>query len=162
MLISTLFVNSGILNANVQNSAGWRHSRLRTPAKARCLPSLCLLLGTLVAQPALAYSIYVSSEKDNTISVIDGDSLEVIDTIEVGERPRGIVLSHDGKLLYVCTSDEDHVEALDIETGKVLYTLPSGPDPELMSLSADGTRLYIANEDDNMVTVVDVVERRVR
>jgi PQQ-dependent catabolism-associated beta-propeller protein len=143
----------------MQNSAGWRYNWLRTPAKARCLLSLCLLLGILVAQPALAYSIYVSSEKDNTISVIDGDSLEVIDTIEVGERPRGIVLSQDGKLLYVCTSDEDHVEALDIETGKVVFTLPSGPDPELMSLNADGTRLYIANEDDNMVTVVDVVER---
>ena len=106
-----------------------------------------------------AHQIYVSNEKDNTISVIDGETLEVIDTIEVGERPRGIVLSHDGKYLYMCTSDEDHVEVLDLETKKVLHSLPSGPDPELMALSPDGSKLYIANEDDNLVTVVDVNER---
>ncbi len=118
------------------------------------------LIMTGVGLPAHAYTIYVSNEKDNTISVIDGESLEVTDTIEVGERPRGIVLSNDGALLYMCTSDEDHVEVLDLETREVLHSLPSGPDPELMDLSPDGKRLYIANEDDNMVTVVDVDEKR--
>jgi len=123
----------------------------------RCILALASML---VVQNAYAYTIYVSNEKDNTISVIDGDSLEVIDTIEVGERPRGIVLSNDGKLLYMCTSDEDHVEVLDLETRKVIHSLPSGPDPELMALSPDGSKLYIANEDDNLVTVVDVNEKR--
>lgn len=122
----------------------------------------CCLLGLAFAfssTTTLAYSIYVSNEKDNTISVIDGESLEVVDTIDVGQRPRGIVLSNDGKLLYMCTSDDDHVEVLDVETREVLYTLPSGPDPELMALSPDGRYLYVANEDDNLVTVVDVEER---
>ena len=112
-----------------------------------------------LSQSALAYTIYVSNEKDNTISIIDGDSLEVTDTVEVGERPRGIVLSNDSKVLYMCTSDEDHVEVLDLETLKVTHSLPSRPDPELMQLNPEGTKLYIANEDDNLVTVVNVVER---
>lgn len=123
---------------------------------AYCLLGLAL---ACTSTPSLAYSIYVSNEKDNTISVIDGDSLEVIDTIEVGQRPRGIVMSNDGKLLYICASDDNHVEVLDVETREVLHTLPSGPDPELMALSPDGRYLYIANEDDNLVTVVDVEER---
>lgn len=114
----------------------------------------------LSSTSAMAYTIYVSNEKDNTISVIDGDSLELVDTIEVGQRPRGIVLSPDGSLLYMCTSDEDHVEVLDLESREILHTLPSGPDPELMELSPDGKFLYIANEDDNLVTVVDVEEKR--
>lgn len=121
-----------------------------------CLLGLAL---SCISTSSFAYSIYVSNEKDNTISVIDGDSLEVIDTIDVGQRPRGIVLSNDGKLLYMCTSDDNHVEVLDVETREVLHTLPSGPDPELMALSPDGRYLYIANEDDNLVTVVDVEER---
>jgi len=107
-----------------------------------------------------AYTVYVSNEKDNTVSVIDGESHDVIDTISVGERPRGMVLSADEKILYICTSDEDHVEAYDLETGKLLHSLPSGPDPELMALGHEGKMLYIANEDDNLVTVVDVQERR--
>jgi len=121
-----------------------------------------VLLGVLMSfttAHSYGYSIYVSNEKDNTISVIDGDSLEVVDTLEVGQRPRGIVLSNDGSLLFVCTSDDDHVQVLDVETKQVLHTLPSGPDPELMALSPDGKFLYIANEDDNLVTVVDVEER---
>ncbi len=112
--------------------------------------------GWLLMSPLQAYTIYVSNEKDNTISVIDGDTLEVTDTIEVGDRPRGIVLSLDQTQLYMCTSDEDHIEVLDLESGKVVANLPSGPDPELMALGQGGTRLYVANEDDNMVTVVDV------
>jgi len=112
-----------------------------------------------LAHSASAYTLYVSNEKDNTISVIDGESLEVVETIEVGERPRGIVLSKDGNTLYICTSDDDHVEVLDLASGEVTHTLPSGPDPELMTLNSDGSLLFIANEDDNMVTVVDIEER---
>ena len=124
-------------------------------------PLLAVLLGAglaIAAPPAAAYQVYVSNEKDNTISVIDGESLEVVQTIEVGERPRGIVL--DGDTLYICTSDDDHVEVLDVTTGRVTHTLPSGPDPELMELGPEGRYLYIANEDDNLVTVVDVEKRR--
>ncbi len=121
---------------------------------------LLMLVGPgLVALPVSAYSIYVSNEKDNTISVIDGDTLELVDTIEVGERPRGITLSNDGRYLYVCASDDDHIEVLDLQNKQALHNLPSGPDPELMILSADGNRLFVANEDDNMVTVIDVAQR---
>lgn len=118
---------------------------------------LCILC--TLSHSALGYSIYVSNEKDNTISIIDGDSLELIDTIEVGERPRGITLGKEGKILYICASDDNRIEALDLESGKIIFHLPSGPDPELMTLSADGKRIFVANEDDNMVTVVDIEER---
>ncbi|MFT7931955.1 beta-propeller fold lactonase family protein, partial [Salmonella enterica subsp. enterica serovar Enteritidis] len=73
----------------------------------------------------------------------------------VGNRPRGITLSPDGRELYVCASDDDLVRVFDPQTMQETHTLPSGPDPELFVLSPDGGRLYIANEDDNLVTVVD-------
>jgi len=120
------------------------------------IAGIACLISTNVS---FAYTVYVSNEKDNTISVVDGESFEVIDTITVGERPRGIVLSPDGKTLYICTSDEDHVEVYDLDTKQFLHSLPSGPDPELMALDNEGKMLYIANEDDNLVTVVDVEER---
>ncbi len=120
-----------------------------------------LLVGvSIAAMPVSAYQVYVSNEKDNTISVIDADSLKLVETFEVGERPRGIVLGKEGRYLYICASDDDHIQVLDLQTKKLIHTLPSGPDPELMTLSTDGRRLYVANEDDNMVTVVDLVERR--
>ena len=108
--------------------------------------TVCTLLGMLISIPAQAYTIYVSNEKDNTLSVIDGETLEMTETIEIGQRPRGMTLSLDNKTLYVCTSDDNHVEVLDLATHEVTHTLPSGPDPELMALGAEGKMLYIANE----------------
>ena len=55
----------------------------------------------------LADTIYVSNEKDNTISVIDSLTNKVTNTIKVGQRPRGILLSNDYSKLYICASDDD-------------------------------------------------------
>src|SRR5271170_6031325 len=108
------------------------------------------------AQIAAADTIYVSNEKDDTITVVDGASLEPVKTIPVGQRPRGILLSKDQKSLYICASDSDHIEVLDLASNKVIRTLPSGPDPEFFALDPTGKLLYVANEEDNLVTIVDI------
>ncbi|MEP2944524.1 MAG: YVTN family beta-propeller repeat protein [Hyphomicrobiales bacterium] len=122
----------------------------------------CLLISTtLLTSPVFADEIWVTNEKDDTISVIDTDTLEVTRTIEVGERPRGIIFSHDYSVLYVCASDSDTVQVIDPDTGKVLHELPSGEDPEQFILHPDNRHLYIANEDDAITTVVDTQTRTV-
>ena len=120
------------------------------------IAALCLVVSAALAAPADAMTIYVSNEKGNSVTVIDGETMEVSATVDVGNRPRGIALSKDFRFLYICASDDDHIEILDTESLKVVGTLPSGPDPELMVISPDGKRLYVANEDDNLVTVVDL------
>jgi PQQ-dependent catabolism-associated beta-propeller protein len=117
---------------------------------------LTVAVGITWSVGAKAITVYVSNEKDNSISVIDGDTYEVLETVPVGQRPRGIILSKDNSKLFVCTSDDDHIEVLDLSTFEVVGTLPSGPDPETFDISPDGRLLYVANEDDNMVTVIDV------
>jgi PQQ-dependent catabolism-associated beta-propeller protein len=85
--------------------------------------------------------------------------MEVVKTVKVGQRPRGITVTHDGKFILVCASDDDTVQVFDASTYELVGTLPSGPDPELFVLSPDGSKLYIANEDDNLVTVIDMQAR---
>ena len=110
---------------------------------------------------ALAHLAYVSNEKDNTVSVIDTETWEVVNTIEVGERPRGITLSKDHSRLYICASDDDTVQVMDVATEEILHNLPSGEDPEQFALHPDNRHLYIANEDDAIATVVDTQTRQV-
>jgi len=42
-----------------------------------------------------------------------------VDTIEVGQRPRGIIFSKDFSKLYICASDDDTVQVMDPETKKI-------------------------------------------
>src|SRR3990170_7873581 len=110
----------------------------------------------LLATPALAETIFVSNEKDNTIRVIDGKTLEVIKTIKVARRPRGIVLSPDNTELFVAAGDGDIMDVIDTKKLEVTRQLESGPDPELMAVDPAGKVIYIANEDDSLVTIMDI------
>jgi YVTN family beta-propeller protein len=111
------------------------------------------------AAPAEGYVAYVSNEKGNTVSVIDTDNWTVTDTIKVGQRPRGIEFTRDGKFVMVAVGDDDTIDVIDAATKKVVDTLPSGPDPELFTQDAAGKILYVANENDNTVTVIDLEKR---
>ncbi len=127
--------------------------------KRMLLPAAIIVMA--FTAPAAGQTVFVSNEKDNTLSVIDAQTLKVTKTIKVGKRPRGITLNADGSLLYICASDDNTVQVLDTATGKILHNLPSGEDPEQFALHPDGTHLFIANEDSNVVTVVDVPARKV-
>ena len=116
---------------------------------------LPLIVPLALAAPVTAGEIWVTNEKDDTVSVIDTDTLEVIQTYPTGERPRGITFSKDFTRLYICASDSDSVQVMDPNTGEILRDLPSGEDPEQFVLHPDDIHLYIANEDDAITTVVN-------
>jgi PQQ-dependent catabolism-associated beta-propeller protein len=126
---------------------------------------------------ALAERAYVSNEDGHTVSVFDSERGEVIATIAVGKRPRGLKLTHDGSRLFVALSglpkcppsvpDEqcaklerdlkaDGIAIVDTATHKVIKVLQAGSDPEQFALSPDGKRLFVANEDSAQTSVVDV------
>src|SRR5258708_10954691 len=125
--------------------------------------SRCLVTGVAVwiagILPARAFIAYVSNEKSNTVSVIDTEKWAVTKTIKVGQRPRGIEFTRDGKLVMVAVGDDDTIQMIDTATQQVVDTLPSGPDPESFVQDAAGKILYIANENDNSVTIIDLGRR---
>jgi len=88
--------------------------------------------------PAGAFIAYVSNEKSNTVSVIDTEKWAVTKTIKVGQRPRGIEFTRDGKLVMVAVGDDDTIQIIDTATQQVVDTLPSGPDPESFVQDAAG------------------------
>ena len=63
------------------------------------------LLMSAVGVPATGTGrVYVSNEKDNSISVLDRRTNKVMATIAVGRRPRDLKLSQDKRYLYVSPS----------------------------------------------------------
>ncbi|MGC1519899.1 MAG: beta-propeller fold lactonase family protein [Steroidobacteraceae bacterium] len=50
------------------------------------------------------YLVYVSNERSGDVTIIDGVGRQVLATIPVGKRPRGIHASPDGRTVYVALS----------------------------------------------------------
>lgn len=100
--------------------------------------------------------IFVSNEMDNTVSVIDGTSFEVVKTIATGQRPRDMRWSSDNSQLLVAVSGDDRIDVIDIATLEVVGSIEAGEDPEIFNIDPSGTIIVAANEDDNQVTITDV------
>ena len=114
-----------------------------------------------LAAPAHAETIYVSNEETNLVHMIDGATLKEKGRIAIGNGPRGMVLSPDGKTLYVAVSKDNRFVAVAAGDGAILGSIPSGPDPETFAVSPDGKWIYAANEDDSLLSVIDIGARRI-
>ena len=121
----------------------------------------CVALLALSPVAARAETAYVSDEQANVVHVIVAPQWTQVTDIPVGKRPRGMVLSPDGRRLYVAAGNDDRIDVIDLATRRVVDHLPSGPDPERFALSPDGKWLYTANENDSTVSFVDIAHRRI-
>src|SRR5262245_38406703 len=89
-----------------------------------------LMLGA--APSAFADKIFVSNERDNTVTVVDSDTLQVVKIIKTGKRPRGLVITPDYKEVIVAVGDDNRLDVIDTDKLEVVKSYPaSGPDPEL-------------------------------
>lgn len=119
----------------------------------------------MIGIAALFTLLYLTNERAGTVQVIDTKTDRVVMRAAVGNRPRGMAISPDGKRLYVATSwwrgrphtGPEGVMALDAATLKVLRTYTTGgTDPECVAVSPDGHRLYLSNEEAGTASIVDV------
>ena len=86
-----------------------------------------------------ARTIFVSNEKGNTITVIDGDTLEVTDD-RAGRQPAARHRPQPRRQAALrLRLGRRHDPGPGHRDAQIVGTLPSGPDPELMDLSPDGS-----------------------
>ncbi|MEO1904254.1 MAG: beta-propeller fold lactonase family protein, partial [Methylococcales bacterium] len=126
-----------------------------------CIYLVLLWVPSSVLRTVAAETIYITLEKDNALAVVDPDLGELVATIPIGQRPRGIALSHDQSQLYVATSDDHVIQIIDVKTLAPVGVLPSGDDPETFALHTAADILFVSNEDDSLVSVVDVNKQQV-
>jgi len=118
--------------------------------------------------------VYVSDERGNKVTVINGATDSVVKTIDAGQRPRGVRLTPDGKTLVVAVSgspiggpgvdesklpppdrSKDGIALVDLATDSV-RRLQGGHDPENFDITPDGKFIYVSNEDAGTATVLDM------
>ena len=115
---------------------------------------IALFLAGMQLAHAASGRIFVTNERSNNVTVIDGSTLEVETTIDVGDRPRGIGISPDGAELYIAVSEENAIAVIDLSTLEVLRKFQAGSDPETFAVHPNGN-IYISNEDDAKASAFD-------
>jgi YVTN family beta-propeller protein len=127
------------------------------------------------ARAAGSYHVYVTNERSGDLTIIDSLTNDVVSTVPLGKRPRGIHVSPDKKTIYVALSgspiagpgvDEsklpppdksaDGIGVFDIKEKKLLKVIHGGSDPEEFDLSKDGSLIYTSNEDKGEASIIDI------
>jgi len=110
--------------------------------------SIAVLLALALSAPAHAAGAkglaYVSNQ-DGDISVIDIETREVVQTLDVEDKsPRGIGITPDGKLLITANREGGDISVLERESGKVIKHVKIGKNPEFVRILGD--RAFISFE----------------
>lgn len=113
------------------------------------------------AAAARARLAIVTNEGSSDVSIIDTRSNQVIATIGLVARPRGVRTSADGGLAFIAMSDDapehasdaDAIVTIDLAEGRVTALVHAGSDPEQFAIAPAGDRLYAANEDAGTATI---------
>jgi len=122
--------------------------------KSILAPSCLLALGLMCGAAAAQGTVYVSSEKDDALTMIDAGTLAIKGTVPTCKRGRHLQITPDGKLMLAC-SDSGVADVIDPATGKSLRRIPLGDDPEAFDLSPDGKTIYVSSEDDAAAVFID-------
>jgi PQQ-dependent catabolism-associated beta-propeller protein len=120
------------------------------------------LAWALAGVAALAQgTAYVSSEKDDTLTLIDLGTLSVKGTIATCRRARHVQRLPDGQLMVACT-DSNAADVIDPASGKAVRRIPLGDEPEAFDISPDGRTIYVSNEDEAEASFIDMASGKVR
>ena len=97
--------------------------------------------------------LYVCSEGEDEIWVLDPKSLALERSIRVGQHPHSCVMGADHQHLYVSNWGGRSVSIVDTEKGRRVRDIAVGLRPNDMALAPDG-RLFVACAGDNTVHVI--------
>jgi len=113
-----------------------------------------------------AQRLLVNNDIDNTVTVIDTNTLAVLNTlslpadlIELGFKPHDVFVTDNGRVAFVSLVDgkegNDYVIKLSIEHNKELVRQEVGGDPHLFILPQNKNNLYVTSQDSGTVSILN-------
>jgi feruloyl esterase len=104
-------------------------------------------------------TLWVTNSSMNMVAVFDATTADVLATIPVGLRPRGIAAPARVGKIYVADEGSDTVSVISKRTMTLAATIPLpspfGRQPDHVSASPDGRFVYVGERGANVVDVID-------
>jgi len=100
--------------------------------------------------------LYVTTELDQTVTIIDPKTLKIIGTLPTGQpQSHMLALSHDGRRAYTANVGPGTVSVIDLKTRKVLKIIPVSSNTQRISISPDDTWVFTADQTKPQMAVID-------
>ena len=100
--------------------------------------------------------LYVTTEIENSITVIDPATMKVVATIPTGQpESHMLAISSDGRLGYTANVAPGTVSVLDLEAKKVLTIIPVCKNTQRISLSTDDRWIFTSDQNQPRLAVID-------
>jgi DNA-binding beta-propeller fold protein YncE len=107
--------------------------------------------------------LYVSTELDQTISVIDPQTLKIVGAIPTGQpESHMFTISHDGRRGYTANVGPGTVSVLDMEARKTLAVIPISRSTQRISISPDDSMVFTSDQTRPQLAVIDTATDKIK
>lgn len=107
--------------------------------------------------------LYVTTELDKTISIIDPKTLKIVGSVPTGqEQSHMLALSRDGSRGYTANVGPGTVSVLDMKARKTLAIIPISGDTQRISVSRDDSMVFTADQTQPQLAVIDTATNKVK
>jgi YVTN family beta-propeller protein len=106
--------------------------------------------------------IYVTTELDESVSLIDPKTLKIVDAISTGKpESHMLAISRAEDRAYTANVASGTISVLNLETRKLITTIPAASKIQRIALSADDRHIVTADQSHPRLVVIDVTTNRV-
>jgi DNA-binding beta-propeller fold protein YncE len=107
--------------------------------------------------------LYVTTELDRTITIIDPKTLKSVGTIPTGQdESHMLVLSHDGRFGYTANVGPGTVSVLDLMARKLISVIPVSGKTQRISISVDNRTVFTADQTKPRLAVIDTATNKLK
>ena len=100
--------------------------------------------------------LYVTTELNQTVSVIDPNTLKIVGAIPTGQpESHMLALSHDGGRGYTANVGPGTVSVLDMKARKLVTVIPVSPKIQRISVSNDDSRVFTSDVTQPRLAVIN-------
>lgn len=107
--------------------------------------------------------LYVTTELDKTVTIIDPKTLKIVGSIPTGqEQSHMLVLSHDGRHGYTANVGPGTISVLDMMGRKTVAIIPVSATIQRISISGDDSMVFTADQEKPQLAVIDTATNKIK
>jgi YVTN family beta-propeller protein len=107
--------------------------------------------------------LYVTTELDNTVTIIDPSTLKIVGTIPTGQpEAHMLAISHNGKFGYTANVGPGTVSVLDLNSRQKVAVIPISAMTQRISISPDDSMVFTADQTKPQLAVIDTATNKIK